>query len=496
MSAIVAPTKRSLLVYPTSYEPREQWSPSGLSTGDGCEMAWFLRYVLGIKEADLRSWEEVAHLERPKKPEEGYTTALEEAQHRARVKEYNRLTRRALGHAVHDILARHFDWHPPHALIDWYARPGLVAIEALHYLPAPEECGTIGVEAELEMFWGPDEDPLRIWGFADLIVRLGAPLEFELSPKNEAGPAVLGVLMPGVWLLVDYKSTYNFDNVPLASELVADVAANFYALAIMVRENLDELRCRWVYVRTDEEKPEASQKVDFTITREGALAVLAPYEALALRLREKLRLAKDSPMYAAKLSMQNPAACDKYGRPGVPNCLHHKANGGKCNPPRLTASQAIKTNIERDALLQARRDAQRERPKVPRARKGAIAVCRADTPRAALSAHHQPRAVNESTGNIMGRFSAERQAAAAANGGAAATAPADSGAGGATPPAAARAPRAPRAAAAAKPAASAAAGALPALSLQVEGGPSIPLPVGSDLHTRACKLVDVLFPAE
>lgn len=306
------------LLYPKNYTPREQWSPSGLSLAASCEMAWFYRYVLGIKEDDLLSWEDVEHLKRPAKAAKD-ASAAEQAVAREAIKEYNRLTRRALGHAAHDILARYYDWHPPLALIDWHTRPGRVAVKGLDYLPDPSQ-GQFFVEQELSMQWGG----LFVRGFADLV-------HFD----GES------------WVLYDYKTTYNFDYISTPDQLQNDAAACFYALAVMVAEDLTELRCRWVYFLTDEEKEPDAQVVDFGITREHAIKVLEPYEQIALQTRELMRLAD------VKAPQPNPTSCDDYN-----GCVYHHTRGGPCKPPRATTSQLIAKERLTQKLMQERKAAQ------------------------------------------------------------------------------------------------------------------------------------------
>lgn len=339
------------LLRPEGYEPKEQFSPSGLGLASLCEMAWFFRYVLGMKESDLLDWSEVAHLTRPTKPDRGPNlTALQLAAHREDVKEFNRLTRRALGHAVHGVLAIHYEWHPPLSLIDWTDRPGYVAITGLPFLPAHEDCKEICVEQQLELAFGPDDDPVKVWGFADLIVQL-----LEQVHKSD-----VKVYAPGAWVLLDYKTTYNFDYVPLQAELEQDVAACFYALAVMVKLNLPELVCRWVYFLTDEKKPEDSRAVTFTITRAMAIETLTPVEALALKLRMVMRklvrtYASEKAALATGLK-HNPVHCaNMFGSP----CVYHHEQGGDCRPPQATSGQRLVHLRRKEEVLAKRREFQR-----------------------------------------------------------------------------------------------------------------------------------------
>lgn len=471
------------LLRPENYQPKELFSPSGLGLASMCEMAWFYRYVLGQKESDLLDWRDVAHLERPVKPKEPPAmTALQLAAHREDVKEFNRLTRRALGHAVHDTLAIHYDWHPPLALIDWTDRPGYVAITGLPFLPAHEDCAEIYVEQYLELPWGPDSDPITVRGFADLLVRM-----LELVQKSE-----VEVYAPGRWVLVDYKTTYNFDYVPLQAELERDVAACFYALAVMVKLGLPELACRWVYFLTDDKKPEDSRAVTFTITRERAVGVLTPCEGLALKLRAIMRAhARHRGTQAERPSM-NPVHCSNMFGSG---CVYHHENGGDCRPPLPTSGQRLVHIRKKDAQLGARREFQRgltmgtkprrlhrlsrsdqsEKPRLPaalpasRARHGSAASHSAHN----AESNHTP--THEKRTDMAGKFD---------------VAPDET----ATPAAAAPRTRAPRTPSAAK--AAPAADDSPPLYLSAvkpTEGMSIEVPQGSPLYARNLAFVNAAF---
>lgn len=466
------------LLRPEGYEPKEQFSPSGLGLASMCEMAWFYRYVLGQKESDLLDWSEVAHLERPVKPHEPPAmTALQLAAHREDVKEFNRLTRRALGHAVHSTLAIHYDWHPPLALIDWTDRPGYVAITGLPFLPAHEDCREIAVEQQLELAFGPDEDPVKVWGFADLIVQL-----LDVVHKSD-----VTVYAPGAWVLLDYKTTYNFDYVPLQSELEHDVAACFYALATMVKLGLPELACRWVYFLTDDKKPEDSRAVTFTITRAMAIEALTPVEALALRLRTVMRRyvvmrgLRGRKQDAHLLLKMNPVHCaNMFGSP----CVYHHEQSGDCRPPQATSGQRLVHLRRKEEVLGKRREFQRSlqaRAPTRRRHRDASNSQKAGGPRPVSrarklapvplpSARHVTTVIpQESKQNMAGKFDAAPDTATPA----------------AAAPARTRAPRTP----AAKPAA----GETPPIYLVSGDDIRVELPVGSTLHTKAVELLQTLY---
>ncbi len=468
------------LLRPEGYEPREQFSPSGLGLASMCEMAWFFRYVLGQKESDLLDWSEAKELTRPEKPDQGPNlTALQLAAYREDVKEYNRLTRRALGHAVHNTLAIHYDWHPPLALIDWTDRPGFVAVTGLPFLPAHEDCEEIHVEQELTLDWGPDDDPLHVRGFADLIVRL-----LEQVHKSD-----VEVYAPGAWVLVDHKTTYTFDYVPLQSELEADVAACFYALAVMVKLGLPELQCRWVYFLTDEKKPEDSRAVTFRVTRDQAVAVLTPVETLALKLRLVMRQyvslvkRKDLRVLFEKGHhlKHNPVHCaNMYGAP----CVYHFEQGGDCRPPRATSGQRMVHLRRKDAQLGARREFQRSlggqapaRRKHRDARNGQSAGAKAHPqprsgprPTPPHSARHETTVpTTERELHMAGKFDAAPEPGAATA---------------ATTTAGTRAPRTPKAPKAAE---------VPPIFLVSGDDVRVEVPPGSPLHAKCLAVLEALY---
>lgn len=455
------------LLRPDDYEPKEQFSPSGLGLASMCEMAWFYRYVLGQKESDLLSWADAKDLERPEKPPASSPAAMLAA-HREDVKEFNRLTRRALGHAIHDVLYIHYDWHPPLSLIDWTDRPGAVAIAGLPFLPAHEELAEAYPEQELELAWGPDEDPIKVWGFADLIVRM-----FEEGVKVSD----VEVYAPGAWVLIDYKTTYNFDWIPLREELEQDVAACFYALACMVKLELAEMPCRWVYFLTDEQKPEDARAVTFTITREQAIKVLTPVETLAERLRDAMRayVALGNGDLRCLGLKHNPVHCENiYGS----RCVYHFEQGGDCRPPRATTGQRMTHLHTRETMLRKRREfnaTQRNGQSVkPRKSRGASPGQARRTATASRSARHVTADTTNERKSTMGKFNQE----------AAAGAPAENGAAPAAAPRT-RAPRQPRAAAAAEQ--------TPPLYLLAGDDVKVEIPVGSPLHKRAVAVLEALY---
>lgn len=321
------------LIVPAHYTPREQFSPSQLELLATCGHKWGLRYLRGIKEADERlNWEEVCHLARPPKPKPtaSYHTI---AMLREELQEYNRKTRRALGHALHHVNQVHYDWHPPLAEVDWDDRPAVLYMAGLHLLPSANDCDTLWLEEEVSFDVGPRADPLLFFGFIDLVAKL----------RN------------GRWRLYDLKSTYSFNYCKTPAELRDDVQACFYALAIMIEQGLDELECRWVYFLTDETKKPDARGVDFTITREHAERILRPHTRRALQAREAMRARAFTGARTFPVLDFNVLSCDQFG-----GCLHKDSRF--CRPPKASKGALLSGLVAQKDLLRKRREALKSEP--------------------------------------------------------------------------------------------------------------------------------------
>lgn len=319
------------LVIPKSYTPREQFSPSGLELLATCGHKWGLRYIRGIKEAELSNWEEVCHLARPPKPKDS-DSYHKKAMLRDELKEYNRLTRRALGQAVHFVSEVHYDWHPPLREVDWDDRPAVLFMAGLYLLPDPDKCDVLWLEEELSLEIGPANDPLALFGFIDLVAKFKG----------------------GKWRLYDLKSTYSFGYCKTPEELVDDVQACFYALAVMVEQGLTELECRWVYFLTDETKRPDARGVDFVITRAHAERVLRPHSRRALKARAAMRAPRAARRTLPVLA-PNVLSCDSYG-----GCLHKDTVF--CRPPKASKGALFAAAQAQKDLLRKRREALKSDP--------------------------------------------------------------------------------------------------------------------------------------
>jgi hypothetical protein len=311
------------LFTPDTYEPRAVFSPSGLSKARRCLHAWGLRYLLGIKMPEP-TWAEACAWVKPEPKKKSKPTPEE----RAALKAYNSPFRKALGKECHARLETYFRG----GNIDWNDRVGRIVLAGMHLIPHPDTCEKVEAEGEITI----EIDGVKFRGFRDLLV-----------------------LKDGRWLLIDHKTTFGFDyfdrektqrSVKTSEQLIADPQANLYAFDVMRREGLRELACRWVYYRT-EDKPKALE-VDFTITWEGAAAMMAELVAEARALTayvehaQRLR-ANDAGSAVVRLAIvydlqRNPDACADFG-----GCEYHAERGGTCTPPELSAGDKLKRQAEK-----------------------------------------------------------------------------------------------------------------------------------------------------
>jgi hypothetical protein len=311
------------LFTPDTYEPRAVFSPSGLSKARRCLHAWGLRYLLGIKMPEP-TWAEACAWVKPEPKKKSKPTPEE----RAALKAYNSPFRKALGKECHARLETYFRG----GNIDWNDRVGRIVLAGMHLTPHPDTCEKVEAEGEITI----EIDGVSFRGFRDLLL-----------------------LKDGRWLLIDHKTTFGFDyfdrektqrSVKTPEQLIADPQANLYAFDVMRREGLRELACRWVYYRT-EDKPKALE-VDFTITWEGAAAMMAELVAEARALTayvehaQRLR-ANDAGSAVVRLAIvddlqRNPDACADFG-----GCEYHAERGGTCTPPELSAGDKLKRQSEK-----------------------------------------------------------------------------------------------------------------------------------------------------
>lgn len=344
---------------PDDYLPYEAFSPSSLSMAggpEGCMRKYAERYIVGRKEPRIAYADLPPPPPKVKKP-----TAVD----KAKLREYNRIMRPALGTAVHDILHAYFaqNVHTFEPLNDadraayeldlataWESRPGQIALSGLQLLPHPGNCIDVLLESPLTLdlsFCTSDPEPPHLHGFLDLVA----------TPDVVA--ATTGTH------LYDYKTTYDFKWCKTTEELQEDEQAAAYALNVMQWRDTREVKspqsqhCTWVYFRT--EGAPASEPVRFTVARAQAEDRVGRMVELAGALRDlmhqlpvdhskadRIRLAVEQP--------QNPTACSAYG-----GCVYHKDKGGPCSPaaPSLGVSYLTRAKVAR--VTEDRKQARRER---------------------------------------------------------------------------------------------------------------------------------------
>lgn len=311
------------------------FSPSGLSKARRCLHAWGRCYLLGLTRPEL-TWPEACALPVPKAKIKSRPTDEE----KAAKKLYNSLYRPALGKEVHARAQAYYEGQD----IDWNDKPGQILLGGMHCLPHPDECETVEAEGEIVIDYTTASGQLvKFKGYRDLLVRPAKEIALDDGTF---------VLLPGEWLLVDYKTTFTFDffdrektlrTVKTPAQLIADPQSNLYAYDVMRRKCLKQLRCRWLYLRT-EDKP-AAEPVDFVLTFEGASAIVAELAELALELSEHVgaALAATDPIDVKALVdslPKDPEACAGFG-----GCeYHHEHNhGGDCVPPEISPGQKLLT---------------------------------------------------------------------------------------------------------------------------------------------------------
>lgn len=322
------------LVIEPGFVPEEVFGPSALKLDHQCPTAYALRYAVGLREKQL-TYDEVCQLPvpvEPKKPGKDASTGTVAA-YKAKLKAYrkekkawNKQRRPALGTAGHAKAEAYFKGET----VDWHDAPGKIMLAGLHYLPLPKRCQVIEPEQKIRVDLSylyaelPElkTDPLILQGTRDLVVQATA-----------AAWSGTEVVPPGFtqtelrWILIDHKTTLTFDffdrdktlkTVKTPEQLLEDEQVNLYGLNVMQEHGLGELRCRWIYYRT-EDTPDA-RAVDVLITRKGAEAVVRDLAIQALELRRRMRL--KHPWETLKKVY---GSCGNYG-----GCIYDKKNGGPC----------------------------------------------------------------------------------------------------------------------------------------------------------------------
>ena len=321
LSAIVRRYAKHWSVSPL---PRPFHSSSTLSLGAGCEYAWALSELQGLREPEI-AWADIATGKL--KPKFDANPWRGECTFKQRGAAYGKC-----GHATLET------WYKGGAP-NWHSLPGQAAAHALHLYPRPEACGVIEVETEIgDEPSGLSYVPGTPWeygqhdfimtahgvhfaGTRDLLVKIGAEEEARLGVPG----------LPGGWLLLDHKfraSLEKYGDTP--DKLRAGVQSCLYSLDVMRKTRQDTCVGRWVNMENKDVRREAP--VDFAVTRDEALDVLATQIPLARRLDSIQTLAQ---------AERNLETCFKFsGRPGAIGCNYHISKGGPCDAHH-TASMLI-----------------------------------------------------------------------------------------------------------------------------------------------------------
>lgn len=263
---------------------RDAHSASSAKLGKRCKRAWAYRYVEGIRAPEI-DW-----------------SALEAG---AKCTPSQRAL--ALGKAVHKCAEEYYTGRAPR----WESLPGQLFATGVGFAPKPSKCSTIEVERAL----GSGEPPVRVvhsirWrGNRDLLVCAG-----------------------GAWLQLDWKTCSDIARwAPTADVLRSDVQAALYTVDACERLGVRALASRWVYMQT--KRTRAAMGVDFVLTIDEALAVLAPAAELCREL-DAIERSCDAP--------QNLDACYEYG-----GCEFHRTAGGPCDAQRSIMSLCKQIKGER-----------------------------------------------------------------------------------------------------------------------------------------------------
>lgn len=268
------PTQWPHLFVREGFAPRAQFSASQLDTWYGCNFAWGLRYLLGLRKPEPLWGLDGAHLD-------------------------PRDRSLAFGKALHSRLEDYFCGRP----VDWTDEIGSRALDALPYLPQqPPVVTEQPIAFDSRRVLGNLERPVAFVGFKDLV-----------SPE----------------ITYDYKTTGQVGGryQKKAGDLIQDPAANLYLLDDMNRLGTHERKGRWVYVQS--KGPHKSEPVDFTITRERAEPIVRMMIVQGAVLREEIErfnsLQGLDLVDALGHLVKNTNTCKKYN-----GCVYHHSAGGPC----------------------------------------------------------------------------------------------------------------------------------------------------------------------
>jgi len=267
---------------------RPYYSPSAIATARRCERAWAFLYLDGLRDAPV-AWDDI---------ESG------------RVVVAPRTRSLSLGGAVHAVGEAVMGDGPDEP--QWASFPGQVFAPALECLPRKSQCARIEVERAI------GDDPT------------GLPLGRPQTTRTIHGVRWAGFRDLAFWLdadgpptQVDYKTTASIARyAKTADALRTDLQAAVYTYDLAEREGLTSVSSRWIYLET--KKVRRAMPVDFTLSRDEALDVIAPAARLARHLDTVASSAEAEP---------NTESCWDYG-----GCPYHARAGGPCTAtPSLRA---------------------------------------------------------------------------------------------------------------------------------------------------------------
>jgi len=273
---------------------RPYHSASSVALGARCQRAWAYRYLDGMRDPDV-AWTDVT----PDTPPRQRSCAL--------------------GKAVHATAEAWYRDERP----DWQSLPGQILLSGAGYLPHPDRCERVEVEQAIgdEPTGLPAPRPpttVEIHG-----VRWGGFIDLVAWPSQSEHARLWPARIPSGPVPIDHKTTASIARyAKTADELVRDPAATIYALDVMTRHGLDALYARWVYYES--KRVRRALPVDFSLTRAGALDVIAPAAELAKHL-DTIPSSADAACSAD--------ACDDYG-----GCPYHPRQGGPCDVRRGIAT--------------------------------------------------------------------------------------------------------------------------------------------------------------
>lgn len=204
-------------------------------------------------------------------------------------------------------------WLTPERLAELVATAPKRAVVGVSYLPQPNDPHIEILETEQ-------------WVNIDTTKILGGVERIKINAKLD-----LRMRRVGVWYLYDHKSTKGKPRDPWAycktpEQLLDDPQAVFYALDLMLRDNLDALWIRWVYYLTDPKAHPLAKAVDVELRRDQVFEAAYRWLLVAHEMRGLVRAARAGQITPDDIA-PNKAVCDSYG-----GCTYHFSKGGPCLP--------------------------------------------------------------------------------------------------------------------------------------------------------------------